>query len=220
MTFIRRSLCTLALAVPTFANAALLQVNFEAPFGTTGTLGALPGSYFVLDTDYTADSTGTYVGAIVEGHIIASDPFSGTAILGGNTPADAVDLGTSYDAATGSTTWSIFVEDPVVVGKNATMTLNFGGIDLATDLLDDPDSYNDSFSSGTVDAADPNNPFSPVHLTISTFNVVDISPVPDTPSPVPLPPSFLLMASSLLLLFGRGKFSFTNAKAKLDGAAA
>jgi hypothetical protein len=215
MTFIRRSLCTLALAVPTFANAALLQFNFDAPLSPNSDFGVQSGSYFVVDTDYTADSSGTYAGAIVEGHILANDPITGSAVLGGSDPEDAVDLGTTYNSD-GSTTWTINVVDPTNADKRATMTLNFEGIDLSTDLVDSPDSYN--FIDGSVFAQNPENSVTPeITLAIGNFSVADVSP---TPSPVPLPPSFLLMASSLLFLFGRGKLSFSSAKARLGGAAA
>jgi hypothetical protein len=184
-------------------NAATLQFNFNASQDVFGNdIGVQPGSYFVVDTSVidtsTTAGTGLFDSAVTGGHVEVVD-LNGPATYDSTTPAS---ITATTDGS--NTIWSI----PVETGPQpAEMELIFSGTDLSTDLVDDFSIYNDAFLSGTVYTT---SPLGAMNIPVaSDFSVSDISEV----APVPLPPTFFLMASSLIMLMWRGNFSFASMKA-------
>lgn len=207
MKMLRSSLLILAVLSPSILNAAMLRFDVSATDVMIGqTVGMLPGSYFVLDTSVPNTSAmsnvSSFADSIVSGEITTHDPFNGTMLnIIDDTNSGTI---TATNNLSGETNWFV----PVMEGDNpSTMELNFSDSigDLMNGLLDDAGFYNTNFLDGLVRVE--NVPFAgTVEIAFNGFNVTDITP----PAPVPVPPAFLLMASSLIAFFMRHKLTLSK----------
>jgi hypothetical protein len=202
MKLLKRALLLAALTAPGIVNAAMLRFDVSATTSfLTTEIGLLSGSYFVVDTSVTNSSTdpvgSLFANSIVSGHVETMDPINGLV------SADITDANSGSISATNdgvNTTWLIPVAGEST-SQSADMTINYGGLDLYANLLDDSAIYNNNFLDGTVTANGVTIPF-------NEFSVSDVSPVP-------LPPTIFLMATSLVMLLWRSHLSISNIKGLL-----
>ncbi len=203
----RLSFLSLAFITPCMVNAATLQFDFSATQDIFGNnVGVQPGSYFLIDTTVVNTSStagaGLFDSAVNGGHIDVVD-LNGPASY---ELTDAVPITTSTSSNGLNTVWTI---GAATGPQPAQIELTFSGLDLITDLSDDFSIYNDSFLGGSVTTTDSNPLIGETTINIgSDFLVSDVSDL----APVPLPPTFYLMASSLIMLLWRSNLSFSSAK--------
>jgi hypothetical protein len=188
------------IVAPGFVNAALLRVDYSA-MNDMG-FGIQSGSYFVFDSAVANSSTdpnnGLFENAITAGQMNVVG-FSGPVSYD---LTDTISISTSTDGT--GTTWSIPLESD---DASASLSIEFSDTTLATSFLDDSAFYNDNFIGGVVET-------SGVAIDLGNdFAVSSVSPPPV--SAVPIPPTFYLMASSLLVLLWRSNFSISDARALL-----
>jgi hypothetical protein len=204
MKLLKKTLLLTTLILPGIASAAMLRFDITASKDSAvGEIGLLSGSYFIVDTSVANSSAnssrGLFTDSIVAGHIEAFDPFDGQV----STDLNESNMGSIIaKGADGDTRWTIPLVEP---GESdpPELIMNFSGLDLVENLLDDASFYNDNFIDGYLSD-------SGTTISINTFSVSELEP-----APVPIPPTFLLMASSLGLLLWRSNLSFSNLRGLL-----
>jgi hypothetical protein len=205
MKLLERSLVLSALVVPSVLNAAMLRFDVTATDSTfAGEIGVLSGSHLIIDTDTansSTDPTNTlFSNSIVGGHLDTMHPINGPV------SADITDANSGSITATNdgiNTTWTIPIqgENP---SDTATMTIEFGGVDLYSELSDDEAFYNDNYRGGTVESPG-------LTIDFDEFAVTDVTSA-STPDPVPLPPTVYLMLSGLGMMLWRSNLSVSQLK--------
>jgi hypothetical protein len=203
MKLLKRSIILSMLVAPSVLNAAMLRFDVTATDSTfAGEIGLLSGTHFIIDTNVansSTDPTSTqFSNSIVGGYVDTMHPINGP-VSSEITDANSGSITATNDGL--NTTWTIPVEgdDPT---QTATMSIEFGGVDLYTELSDDAAFYNDNYRGGSV--ASPG-----LTIDFDEFMVTDVS---SAPAPVPLPPTAYLMLSALGMMLWRSNLSVSQLK--------